>query len=405
MILTCERCETRFRLDESRLPPGGARVRCSRCKHAFFVNPAGALAPEAVHQRAEAALTQSRQPAPAPSWDLEEDPNGRTAQSGVNAVASVAAEPLSADFEEESDWRFEDEMQLGDTGASLDLPNGEAPAPPSADRNESSFADLGDPESWDLLSTTAAPEPQLPRAALPVPAVDTAPRSIEHVAVAAPTPGMGAREERIEVDRSAGEAPAIALEAVFSPALQSGAWIAVTLLVALASWSSLAPLAPAATQHRVVALGELELDSLRVRQIENVWAGPIWVVSGELHNPSDAPRAMGAAVGISLLDSSGAAIDGASAIAQSTLPAERLREADPAQLHEAAEMAAAELGSRSLAPGARVAVDAVFAAPARGAARFAVETLPLRQPPAASVAVPAPIAIDPALASPPAIAN
>jgi predicted Zn finger-like uncharacterized protein len=403
LILTCERCETRFRLDESRLPAGGARVRCSRCKHAFFVNPAGAPAPAAVHELAEAALTQSRPPAPAPSWDLEEDPNARTAQSVTNAITSLAAEPLAGDFEEESDWRFEDEMQLGDSGASLDLPNGEAPAPPNADPNDSSFAELGDPESWDLLSNTAAPEPVVPRPSLPEPATSAAPKPAARVAAKTPAPEQRERVQTLEVATPADEAPAILLEPEISPALRTGAWIGVAVLVAVASWTSLAPLAPAAPQRAVVSLGELELDSLQLRQVENAWAGPIWVVSGELHNPSDAPHAVGKAVAIELRDGSGDRIGGAAAVAQPSLSAERLREDDPATWDEVGERAATELASQTLAPGARIPVDAVFATPALRAARFAVETRAPRPPPPAPVAVPAPIAVDPA-ASPEPIA-
>ena len=395
MILTCERCETRFRLDESRLPAGGARVRCSRCKHAFFVNPGGAPSPELVHQLAEAALTKVRPPTPAPSWDLEEDPNARTAQSVANPRTSLAADSLAGDFEEESDWRFEDEMQLGDTGASLDLPNGEAPAPPAADSNESSFAELGDPESWDLLSTTAAPEMPMPRPAIPATPVEAAPKPAPRAALPEAAPQASEPEERFETEPSKAAALPVLVEAEFSPALRSGAWVAVAALIALASWTSLAPLAPAAPpQLGVVSLGALELQSLRVRQIENAWAGPIWIVSGELHNPSDAPHALAAGVAVSLLDRSGAAIDGATAVAVPALPPARLREEDPAQLNDAAEHAAAELASQTLAPGARVPIDVVFAEPALRAARFAVETRPLRLPPAA--AEPAPRGIDPA---------
>jgi hypothetical protein len=75
------------------------------------------------------------------------------------------------------------------------------------------------------------------------------------------------------------------------------------------------------------------------------------------------------------------------------LLAERLREDDPATWNEGAERSAAELASRTLAPGARIPVDAVFATPALRAARFAVETRAPRQAP---VAEPAPIAVEPA---------
>lgn len=39
MIVTCEQCSRRFHLDESRIPPSGSKVRCSRCKHVFKVFP------------------------------------------------------------------------------------------------------------------------------------------------------------------------------------------------------------------------------------------------------------------------------------------------------------------------------------------------------------------------------
>lgn len=410
MILTCERCETRFRLDESRLPAGGARVRCSRCKHAFFVNPGGAPAPEAVHEAAEAALTQARPPAPAPSWDLEEDPNARTAQSMTTTRASLAPEPLSGDFEEEADWRFEDEMQLGDSGASLDLPNGEAPAPPNGDPNDSSFAELGDPESWDLLSNTAAPEPVVPRPPIPEPVIEAPPKPAARAAAKTPAIAQRERVEPIEVLAPVEEAPALLLEPELSPALRTGAWIGVAVLIAVASWTSLAPLAPAAPQRAVVSLGELELDALQLRQVENAWAGPVWVVSGELHNPGGAPQAVGKALAVELLDASGERIEGATAVAQPSLSAERLREDDPVTWNEDAERAATELASQTLAPGARVPVVAVFATPALRATRFAVEARAPRPPPPAPIAQPAPIAepapiaVDPA-PSPEPLAN
>jgi predicted Zn finger-like uncharacterized protein len=37
VIVTCEQCETQFQLDDAKVPEAGIRVRCSRCKHAFFV--------------------------------------------------------------------------------------------------------------------------------------------------------------------------------------------------------------------------------------------------------------------------------------------------------------------------------------------------------------------------------
>ncbi|MCF8076152.1 MAG: zinc-ribbon domain-containing protein [Desulfotignum sp.] len=39
MIITCEKCETRFNLDESLLDADGSTVRCSRCQHIFTAFP------------------------------------------------------------------------------------------------------------------------------------------------------------------------------------------------------------------------------------------------------------------------------------------------------------------------------------------------------------------------------
>ena len=36
MILQCDQCSTKFRLDESKLKPGGVKVRCSKCRHIFL---------------------------------------------------------------------------------------------------------------------------------------------------------------------------------------------------------------------------------------------------------------------------------------------------------------------------------------------------------------------------------
>lgn len=37
MIIQCEKCKTRFKLDDSRVTESGVRVRCSRCSHTFIV--------------------------------------------------------------------------------------------------------------------------------------------------------------------------------------------------------------------------------------------------------------------------------------------------------------------------------------------------------------------------------
>ena len=48
MIVTCASCLTKFNLEDSKIPAHGAKVRCSRCKHVFFVPPPGPAKEEIV---------------------------------------------------------------------------------------------------------------------------------------------------------------------------------------------------------------------------------------------------------------------------------------------------------------------------------------------------------------------
>ena len=38
MIIQCEKCNSKYRLDDSRINPPGSSVRCSKCGHIFFVS-------------------------------------------------------------------------------------------------------------------------------------------------------------------------------------------------------------------------------------------------------------------------------------------------------------------------------------------------------------------------------
>src|SRR6185503_8797689 len=103
---TCERCETEFQLDDARVPMSGARVRCSRCKHAFFVLPPAASRDQAIEQAASAALADD--PAPGVSEDLPD--------------RSAEAHPARAEGEDsESDWQFNADPPADPWNSSPDL--------------------------------------------------------------------------------------------------------------------------------------------------------------------------------------------------------------------------------------------------------------------------------------------
>ena len=48
MVVTCEKCHTRFNLDEHRLSGPKVKARCSRCQNVFWVEREEEL-PDAAH--------------------------------------------------------------------------------------------------------------------------------------------------------------------------------------------------------------------------------------------------------------------------------------------------------------------------------------------------------------------
>jgi len=102
MILQCDQCNTKFRLDDAKLKPGGVKVRCSKCKHVFLagaeprqeesdfealLSGLGAPAPEKPEAPA-AAPEGAFEPQPPPA---AEPPQAATTVEPVVPEAPVAA--------------------------------------------------------------------------------------------------------------------------------------------------------------------------------------------------------------------------------------------------------------------------------------------------------------------------
>jgi predicted Zn finger-like uncharacterized protein len=91
MIIQCEQCRTKFRLDDSRVKDSGVKVRCAKCKQIFIVRKE---LPETVPQPAFADLLErsteiAGQSPPAPQLDAE------TESSASDAEQELAAPPFS----------------------------------------------------------------------------------------------------------------------------------------------------------------------------------------------------------------------------------------------------------------------------------------------------------------------
>jgi predicted Zn finger-like uncharacterized protein len=115
LIVTCGECSTSFQLDESRIPESGARVRCSRCKHAFFLPNPSASATDVVHAIAEEAAGDENVGTPTASTDL----------AGLDGSIASQANPPEPEPDDEEEWQFSEEVRLeGDEEPATDFGEG-----------------------------------------------------------------------------------------------------------------------------------------------------------------------------------------------------------------------------------------------------------------------------------------
>jgi predicted Zn finger-like uncharacterized protein len=152
LIVTCQECSTSFQLDDARIPAAGARVRCSRCKHAFFLPNPSSSRSEAIASVVEQTLDGESGQAPAPTRDL-------------GGKASERSSPPSARPEpEEEDWQFSEEIRVADDDdrAEAAVDRASAPHPDSFDLT-GDFGRGFDPETLSA-DAGASPAPVGPAA-------------------------------------------------------------------------------------------------------------------------------------------------------------------------------------------------------------------------------------------------
>ena len=82
MRIRCERCATIYELDERRLPPHGALVKCTRCEHVFRAAPP---APGAAISQVEERRVEGR-----PTGDEKTALFGFSAAGGEEQTANIA---------------------------------------------------------------------------------------------------------------------------------------------------------------------------------------------------------------------------------------------------------------------------------------------------------------------------
>lgn len=87
MNIRCPNCQSLFRVDPARVPPGGIRARCSRCSTAFQVTLEG-TAPAAAPPQPAAPAREASAPAAAPASAATRAPEARATSRTESARAT-----------------------------------------------------------------------------------------------------------------------------------------------------------------------------------------------------------------------------------------------------------------------------------------------------------------------------
>lgn len=118
MVIQCDKCQTKFRLDDSKVTGAGVKVRCTKCQNVFIVRPPGfqetpqVTAPTPPPQEEASERTEPPPPptggAPESGFEPPPPPPSSGAETGAGFDAGYGAEPSSGGT---VDFKFGDESQ------------------------------------------------------------------------------------------------------------------------------------------------------------------------------------------------------------------------------------------------------------------------------------------------------
>jgi predicted Zn finger-like uncharacterized protein len=339
VIVDCENCHTRFRLDDDRVPLGGAKVRCSKCKTAFVVKRAAASRDELIEEVVAEATSPGASTAPAPSEDLFE--------ASSAALDFDSKEDSANEVSSDEKWEFDEAPPVDSAARPLDGAS-KAPVRPEAAASPSEgLESLGSPEEWDLLGNAreVAADARFETSA-EGPLASGAPRVQE--ASHTPQPALRSVDDTLEalaaaVPRREAARPAAWVESareLFRSAIASGIWLASIALCAVGLLLALVPAAEtsvAGATTLVASLGNESVETTRHR-FETGVGETLTVLRGHL------PRTEAIAttrVRVMWVDAQGKPV--ASAIAGRPLSTRELRESSLVRLRAAYGASALEV--------------------------------------------------------------
>jgi predicted Zn finger-like uncharacterized protein len=377
VVVVCESCSTRFRIDDARIPAKGRLVRCSQCKATFVAMPANASFDETVQDVVAEVTAAGGAAVPEPATDLfdagGEDLSDRRARPGSDDERWEFDEtPRASAAEVESKAAFEEHSASDDAEAPLD--------------------EVGDPLEWDLLRESVEPAAREARF------VEAARPAREAAALATAEPFLDPVVAEPTAQRSGNGEMRRSIAQLARLGLTTTAWVVLAAMAGagvLPLFTGGAGLRAAHPAPQSFALADGEARGVHAVFVENAYAGTLLAIEGELSRPHADPLL---GLRVHLVDGDGARL-GDGVWAGVARPSGDLRELAPATLRSAIEASAA-----AVAPGGTFI--AVFEAVPGDATGFelALERLPfIEEPPATPVGVeppPAPGDIEP----PPAVA-
>lgn len=171
MIIQCDHCSARFKMDDSKLANGPVKVRCAKCKEVFVVRPAEPAAESPAPPLAQAPAPADKPAAAEFSFETPADANKFSAPTADEfsfddepPAASQKADGGQSESAGEFDWQAAKTPETGDAeaasrfdlssfDASLSLP-GETAAPAAAMAEDNDF-DFGE---VDFSAQSTPPE-------------------------------------------------------------------------------------------------------------------------------------------------------------------------------------------------------------------------------------------------------
>ena len=409
MIVDCQKCRTRFRLDDARVPATGAKVRCSKCKTAFVVHRPGTKRDDVIDEVVAEATKPGESKAPPPTEDLFESTISR--KRIFDKSSPLASPNPIAEASSDEKWEFDEPPQASATSsappasalekAPTSPPAAAAPSPAPAAAAE--LDALGSPDDWDLLAGTRDGAASA-RFAAPAPA-SAAPAATKPAPAPAPAPARlaaSARASRSDESRQLGVDDSIAAAIAEQPksgaeptpgwlqsaseigqgAIDSGMWLASVAICAAGLALGLMPpsIGPAILSQPTLpaSLGEERLEVTR-QLLETGVGERLVVIRGQL--PA-APAGGATRVRVAWVGANGAPLSASGAVAGRPLAPRELRENSLERIHAAHEARTGDLEGGG-------AFEVAFGALPAGAQGIAItrEAVPIELPPATQVQV------------------